>query len=312
MAMKSMKRRKQVNPRRAWTAAEDDRVLTTWGHVPCRDLAVELKRTRAAIKQRAAKLGLNLGLNTERHYTAAELQLVREQFSTKTAPEIAEQLFGSRRSASTVYRIAHKLGLCKMPRLDPALFGQVRDLYDQQNTDAEIGRKLGLSREQVTHIRHTHLKLPKHAGAIYLAQCRAVRTQLERLGVSSAGGLRALSYRRYAVENGWPAELRPREVQILNVLADRGVPMTKHELAEAIGMPTSATFATGKRRILLASNGPGGTYTADLLRRCMLQRIKRAVSGRGRGANLDLYILGPAALSILEERAKCESNPITA
>lgn len=91
-------------------------------------------------------------------------------------------------------------------------------------------------------------------------------------------------------------------MQILNALAAAGVPMTMLELAQAIGMRTDRADAS-HARVLLAGNGPGGTYTASLARRGLVVRHVGALrSGPARGCH-DLYSLGPAALAILQRRA---------
>ena len=139
-----------------------------------------------------------------------------------------------------------------------------------------------------------------------------MRTQYERLGVANGGELRKRSFAKYACENGWPEDLRPREVQILNVLAARGVPMNRLELSAAIGMRTDRMGGNGTLA-LLTGNGPGGTYTASLLKRGLLSKVTRGflVSGLGKGRSRDLYFLGPFALEILQRRALCEKTDPT-
>src|SRR5262245_14638096 len=84
--------------------------------------------------------------------------------------------------------------------------------------------------------------------------------------------------------------------------------MTAIEIAEAIGSNTSPIWRTGKRRILLASNGGHGTYTAELISRGLLIGLVNAgpkckQTGKGCGRRKHLYTLGPVALAILQERA---------
>jgi hypothetical protein len=290
---------------RTWSAEEEELLRRSWGSVPARRLAGRLGRPYGAVKQKAAKLGLDGG----RRYTDEEKQLLRELYPTHTAAQIAERLHGSPRAAKAVYRLACSLGLAKCPHHQPETVDKVRAALADGLTDADAGRRLGMTRWQVTHIRRTRLKLPKNAEAILAAQRRGVESQARALGVTVGGGLRKLAYRVYAAQNGWPDDLRPREVQVLNALAARGVPMTRLELAQAIGMRTDRVGANGTLA-LLSGNGPGGTYTASLLRRGLLAVIKRAshVAGQGRGKSRSLYHLGPTALTILEERAACQQN----
>lgn len=248
-----------------------------------------------------------------RRWTAAEMGLVRELHATHTASQIAARLPGEPRNAVAIYRLAHRLGLRKWPRWPATVIERVRLLHTEGLNDADIARRMPdvfSDRLQVKHIRHDLLKLPKNVASIQASARRAAQKQSQTLGTSPGGELRALAHRRYAIENGWPEDCRPREVQILNALAARGVPMTRRELCAAIGMADHETFASGKRRILLSGNGPGGTYTATLLRRGLLTRHCSAGPPTRPGASkrLDLYSLGPVALQILERRATCANQ----
>lgn len=291
---------------RLWTEADRQVLREHWGQTPTREIARLLGREPGAVKQQAMKLGLD----SNRYYTAEELALVRELYPTHTAAQIAERIHGTPRAALAVYRLASKLGLRKCPHRTPEEVEAIRAACAEGGTDAAIACRLGIARKAVTHTRN-RLGIPRDEAAVKEAGRQAVRTQFERLGVRNGGELRRLSYRRYATENGWPEDCVPREVQILNVLAAKGVPMSARELCRAIGMPTTP-FRSGKRRILLASNGPGGTYTADLVRRGLLQCLPRAgtITGQGRGRSVHLYLLGPKALAILQERAAaaCQSK----
>ena len=66
----------------------------------------------------------------------------------------------------------------------------------------------------------------------------------------------------------------------------------------------------GTLALLCGCNGPGGTYTASLMRRGLVLSLKRGavVNGQGKGKSRDLYYLGPAALAILEAAACREQN----
>jgi hypothetical protein len=301
MAVRTMANRlglKVDGGQRPWTAAEAERVKEAWGKVRTKDLARELGRSASAVKQKAEKLGLDSG----RYLTPEEFDLVRELYPTHTAADIAERLYGSRRGALAVYKVAESLGLRKLARIEPELIERVRALHAEKLTDTAIAGELNLTREQVTHVRRTRLKLSANHDTIREIVRGNPAKQQATLGIRHGGDLRALGHRRYARANGWPEDLRPREVQILNVLADRGVPMTRLELSRAIGMRTDRIGGNG-RPALLTGNGPGGTYTASLLRAGYLLKLRRAATGRGRGGSCDLYYLGPAALKILEERA---------
>ena len=198
-----------------------------------------------------------------RFWTDAERQAVRDRYGKMPTMELAALL---KRTERQVYAQATILGLTNPFRWPRETVEAVRQCHAEGLSDVDIGLRLGLTRNQVHGIRYGRLHLPPNEQACVEASRCGVRTQYARLGIRTAGELRALSYRRYAIENGWPEDLRPREVQILNALAGRGVPMSKPELAQAIGANTSERHRTGKRRILLS--GHRLQTTDEKLRRC--------------------------------------------
>lgn len=81
---------------------------------------------------------------------------------------------------------------------------------------------------------------------------------------------RVVGHARYA--RGWPEDLRHRAVQILDLLYARG-PMTRREIAEALGMPWKGSSKS------LVSNDPEGTYLAHLQARGLVVRLGRRQQG---------------------------------
>lgn len=287
---------------RMWSPAEDAVLRAGWGNRRTGDVARELGRSPSALKQRAGKLGLA----ADRQYTPADLALVRELYPTHTAAQIAERVHGTPRAAGAVFRLAHRLGLRKWPHWGPEVLDRVRALHAEGLPDRAIAERLAgtvapgqKGHWQVKEIRRNRLGLPTIPDIEGKRQ--AVKTQFARLGIASGGELRGLAYRKFAAANGWPEDLRPREVQILNVLAEHG-PKTRLELAGLIGMRTDRRDRPG-HLALLTGNGPGGTYTASLLRRGLVARQARFTSGRGKGMNRlpDLYLLTPHAITIRED-----------
>jgi hypothetical protein len=235
-------------------------------------------------------------------YRPEEIALVRERYSVATAAELAELIHGSRRCARSIYNLACRLGLQKWPHIPPPVVRRVRRLHRQGLTDVEIGRRVGLQRRTITTLR-ARLKLPRNEAAVLEAKRRAVVTQAGRLGLERPGGaLRRLAYRKFALANGWPADTKAREVQILNLLAAAGVPLTKRQIAEGIGARTDMIGCNGSLCLLKDQNN---SYTGSLVRRGLLIRLPKAftIHGQGKGRSQDLYALGPVAISILEERA---------
>lgn len=112
------------------------------------------------------------------------------------------------------------------------------------------------------------------------------RAQLKAAGLSSMGELRRQAWARHARRLGWPEDLRPRAIQILHALYTRG-PMTRREIATAIGMPWK-----GSRKSLV-SNDPEGSYLAHLIRRGLVISLHRAgkVTGQGKGRSVNIYTL---------------------
>jgi len=108
--------------------------------------------------------------------------------------------------------------------------------------------------------------------------------QLRAAGLTTLAELRAPTFRQRALASGGPADLRPRAVQMLNALWDRG-PMTRRELADVLGMPWK-----GSRKSLV-SNDPEGSYLAHLTRRGLVVNLGRVVRGTGSGHSACLYAL---------------------
>jgi hypothetical protein len=235
------------------------------------------------------------------HWTPADKAWVRKLYPTCTAQQLANRL-GLRDRRKAIERLVHSLGLSKQPRLPAKLIEAVKRLHGLGLTDAAIARRLGQTRDRVHEIRYGRLKLPPNEAAVLEARRQGVKTQWKRLGIRSAGELRSWAFRRYAVECGWPPDLRPREVQILNVLAERG-PLTRLELARAIGMRTDRIGCNGGPA-LLVGNSPGGTYTASLLHRGLILYVPRWVKGRphGRARVPGVYMLTLEAIALLEKR----------
>lgn len=290
--------------RAKWLPEHDARLREAYGKVRTRDLARELGHTPNAVKQRARKLGLYAG----RGYTAEQVALVRELYLTHPAAEISRRLFGTGRAAKSVHALAFRLGLAKHPHWPPELFERIRALLAGEDlTDVEAAARLGITREQITHARK-RLGIPRNEAAILKARRQGIQTQRKTLGVSTAGELRSWSYRQFAISRGWPDGLRFRAVQILEELAVAGRPLTRHEIAERIGVRETA--ATGQRG-LLKSNDREGSYLANLVKRSLVILLPRAhrITGQGKGKSRHLYTLSPAAIDVVITRAQKKPEP---
>lgn len=154
-------------------------------------------------------------------------------------------------------------------------------------TDSEIARVHGICRMRVGDLRRA-MGLPHNAGSEWRRRQigEATRQQCLRAGVDSLAEVRVLAFSDYARGRGWPADIRPRQVQILDVIYERG-PMSKRQICDAIGM----RWKGSSHKTRMASNEPGGSYLAGLLRRGLLVSVKRAVRSPRAGESADLYLI---------------------
>ena len=225
-------------------------------------------------------------------WTPAECEYVRVCRAAKVpASIIAKYLPG--RTAKGVFQRARTMGLSVPQRFRATDMVQfIRDRNAQGWSDSEIAAARGVDRHAVTHVRK-ELGLPWNRFSDHVRRKAAAKTaeQCRAAGLASLAAVRAKAFRDYARAQGWPDDLRPRAVQILNAIWDRG-PMTRRELARAIGMPDVYDRPHGEASVL-ASNDAEGSYLANLIARGLLVAMKRAgrVTGRGKGRSVDVYTL---------------------
>lgn len=221
---------------------------------------------------------------TRRFWTATEIEDVRDSRLRGESYESISTRLG--RPVSMVLKHAKRLGVTRVYRgFAPGLRDRVAERHAAGWSDAEIAAEWGCERHCVGRIRRD-LGLPlnrwserqrRRVGEKTREQCRAA-------GVQSLAEIRSLAFARYAAAHGWPADLRPRAVQILEALRVRG-PMTRREIADAIGMPWK-----GSRKSLV-SNDKAGSYLAYLIRRGLVVQLGRVARGKGRGGSVNLYSL---------------------
>ena len=232
-----------------------------------------------------------------RFWTKHEDAVLRRWYGRKPAAEIAEELG---RSVPAVTNRAGLLGLTSRQRRytedkrlrDWVAYFALKGWLDQEIADSWNGtrRTYRLCRRVVCDVRRA-LGLPANANnARHRAKvAEATRRQLERVGLGSLAEVRKEAYRRFARQRGWPEWLRPRHVQILDVLYEQG-PHTRRDLAVAIGWNISRG-----QRALLASNYGRGSYLSDLLACGMVFRSRyRAVRGHKPGESWYLYAVSTA------------------
>ena len=226
---------------------------------------------------------------SRRPWTAAELAELDRLYPTHTASEIAAALG---RTVRSVYGQAESRGLMNQSRcrVDVTFDDAVRQMNARGLPDAEIARSIGCDRHTVSR-RRRQFDLPSNAkGEWFREKIRAAtKRQLQRCGLPSLADVRAEAFRRYAARRGWPPDIAPTAVHILDALDERG-PMTRREIADAIGMPWH-----GSRSSLKCTAKHGGSYLAGLIRRGLVVQLGRIVRGEGRGRSVCLYSLSLTA-----------------
>jgi len=281
-------------PRYVWTPEMIE--LLRQEYPTCDDtlnLASRLGVTYKAMRGKAKVLGVV----RRPGYTQQDIDYIREHYGQQHVRQIAKKL---KRTTGAVHRIASKHGFTIQPRTDPTaeVLDLIRNLNAKQWSDTRISREIGCERHFVSRHRKA-MGLPCQAKNPESVR-RAIDNQRKTLGVRTGGELRQYAYRQFAIESGWPDTMRPRQVQILNILARSGVPMTKKELADEMVI-TPKTFSNGNGR---------SSYMGELVRQGFVIRIRRGkqILGKGSGKSVDYYALGPVALETLIRRAKCQHN----
>lgn len=259
---------------RTWTRREWRILRRRYGHESTRELATRLHRTPLAVRQAAKKLRLTHC----RRWNPADLEVLRRDYGTVPGVELARRLGIPLKRLHTA---AKRHGLTdtylRLADVEPRL----RELVALKWCNRCIARDLGSERHVVCRWR-VRLGLPSVNSRGTVATCKpcidkikaTTARQCEKAGVPNLGHLRRLSYQRYAERNGWPSDLRPRAVQILNLLAHAGVPLNRRQIADGIGMEWK-----GSRKSLV-SNDPEGSYLAHRasgLRFCRPSRIARTL-----------------------------------
>lgn len=272
-----------------------------------REIAEALSYYRTTIYRQARRLKIQLP-PLRKSLQPHETQLIIDTYGHVPAWELAEYL---EMSLSSLHQAAVRLGVARKlcPRGKP-LDAYVRERHAEGWSDRETAAGWTelhpgchpMERHTVGVVRQ-RLGLPENTLSQHRRQRVAARTraQCEAAGVANLAALRAKVFAERAEKAGWPRGLRPRAVQMLNALWDIG-PMTRHELAAAIGMPWK-----GSRKSLV-SNDPEGTYLARLMAMGLVITFGRVAKGRGKGKSVQVYSLplwierGPVQVQASNER----------
>lgn len=254
-----------------------------------------------------------------RPWTTRELDTLRRHYKRRPTVAIARKL---RRTVRSCWLKARDLDL--VHRHEPMTTTRLATLHRMARAgycNRCIGRTIRAERHSVARWRRK-LGCPVQSGGA-VGTCRTciarVRQQVARdcqtWGVKSLAEIRSAAFRRYAASHGWPADLRPRAVQILDLLYSRG-PMTRRQLCDALDLPWRGSRAS------LKSNDPEGSYLAHLMRRGLVVCLGRVVpgiigkNGTRQGSNQRLYALPvnvapniapniPPSTTSTRERTRC-------
>lgn len=246
-----------------------------------RQIADALGRTVCSVKCFARKRGLI----RRRRWSEVGSAFLRSHYKRARTATIAACLG---RSPGSIHQHADALGLSEPPNC------AIRDnhdtwrrLYELGWSDAEIAKELGVTRESVRNYRERRGFPANGRNERYRRRvAETTRRQAEAAGVTSLSEVRTLAFRRFALDSGWPEDLRPRAVQILNLLYDNG-PMTRRQLSDAMGMVWK-----GSRKSLV-SNDPEGSYLAHLVNRGLVVNLGKVVKGKGSGYSVCKYAIPP-------------------
>ncbi len=142
-----------------WTAEQDELLINLYPTHTFREIATQLRRTKAAVNFRALRLRHEGRLGRKRpRLTPEQLRFIRSQRHKATIPEVAAILGVT---PSTVWRrnkkqniSYHKCGdlhpLTKHTDSDVELIRQLRDNYNL--TFREIGEKFNISRDTCRYL----------------------------------------------------------------------------------------------------------------------------------------------------------------
>ncbi len=268
-----------------WTREKHNTLLRLISEgIPHAQISEQLGCSRSAVHsytQRHGIRALHHDIWTDEHRA-----YIRKHYHIQTAAQISAHIS---HSVGGVRQMATTLGVARtLTRIDGAFLEKLRISHAAGWSDEEIADQLHVERHTVARHR-VRLGLPINGvhTAHFADRVRAkTAEQLRQAGLPSIGHLRKESFRQRAIAAGWPEDLRPRAVQMLNAMWDRG-PMTRRELAEAIGMRWKGSSAS------LVSNDPEGTYLASLIKRGLVVNLGRKCCGKGRGHSSFVYSLSP-------------------
>lgn len=216
-----------------------------------------------------------------------------------TARELAAQFPG--RSKLSLHRQAQKLGVSgsRQPCKRPDNWEQIlREKLAEGWHDSEIAALWGIDRRYLGSLRQK-LGLPASGLNDRLRQKVAAKTreQCEKAGVRSLAEVRGKAYRDFSISHGWPTTVRPRGVQILELLIAEPC-LTRRQICDRLGLMWISTRRNGLKS---NDNVNGGTYLSNLMHDGLVIASPRIKYGAGKGQSHRVYSASPLALQMKAE-----------
>jgi hypothetical protein len=219
-------------------------------------------------------------------FTKAEDRAIIKRWGKDNAQSIADFIGRNRRS---VYDRAYRLGVGEK-RDQQAMEkrkAKIVQLHSKGWSDQEIADVIGIGRRCIAEHRVRMGLLPNGRNERYRKRVAATtKRQCKAAGVKSLAEIKAKEIKNLANSLGWPDSLPIRAIQIVETLYQRG-PMTRRQLAEAIGMRWK-----GSRKTFSTNRVHGHSYLAALVHDGLVVRLKKAITHKGKGNHEDVYMLG--------------------
>ena len=217
-------------------------------------------------------------------WTKRELAYLRRHYRRKPAKDIAVAIG---RSLRAVYMQARCLGLADKRRCQNSkeLDAFIREKQAAGWSDTEMATERHCDRHTISERRKAMGLTGNRFGERHREKLRLrMAATCAKYGITGIAAFRYAKYRREAIAAGWPEDLRPRHVKILNSLWERG-PMTRREICDAIGLRWKGSRAS------LKSKDPEGSFVSHLLARGLIVSLGRIVRAGGKGRNQTVYSL---------------------
>jgi hypothetical protein len=272
-----------------WTQYERDYLRRARGSLPDAWIAQWLERSACAVKAAA----LRFGFTRSRRIPEDHLRFIRESAGKLAVPQIAVHLG---RSESSIHQARVRMGLCgKLAPHGTELEAFIRQKHKLGWSDNEIAAaysKLHPDCKPVDrHVigdRRKLWRLPENTFSEHRRRRVAEKTaeQMRKAGLPALSHLRLAVWREQARRQGWPEDLSPPYIKVLNALWDLG-PQTRRELVERCGFRWRGVHNS------LASNDRNGCILGHLMARGMVICLGRKVYTGRQGGNVCLYMISP-------------------